>query len=97
MKTFKGSKGTAPLILNLDTRWKRVSTRPSLLNTEEITAGTQWTGGWAGPRAGLDFRRIENSLAPARNQTPYIKMDTGEKGCYGYSEPQWLKKAQKRQ
>lgn len=33
------------------------------------TLGTQWTGGWVGPKTGLDaFREEDKSLVPARNR-----------------------------
>jgi hypothetical protein len=50
----RGSRGIALLILNLGTRrgWV-VSTTPRPLYPREIL-GTHCTGGWVGPRAGLD-------------------------------------------
>jgi len=44
----------------------------SLLNGGEWLAShpsTHWTGGWAGPRAGLDVVGREKFPAPAGNQT----------------------------
>jgi hypothetical protein len=49
-------------------------------NPRERTPGTHWTGGWVGPRAGLDTesrgkilcpRRGSNPGRPARSQTLY--------------------------
>jgi hypothetical protein len=39
--------------LNLCTRWRCVA-RIMLFALREISTGNRWTGGWVGPRAGLD-------------------------------------------
>jgi hypothetical protein len=55
MKTYWGSGGTAPCILDLCTRWSWVVSfthRP--LYPQGKSPGTHWIGGWMGPRAGLD-------------------------------------------
>jgi hypothetical protein len=40
----------------------------------EGTPGTHWTGGWMGPRAGLDTEaRGKKSFAPAGNRTPIAR------------------------
>jgi hypothetical protein len=54
------------LILDLDTRWKRVvsvTPRPRF-SPEERTLGTHCTGGWVGPRAGLDTEVRGKILSP---------------------------------
>jgi hypothetical protein len=46
----------APRILDLSTRWRWVvSFMPQLLYPRERTPGTNWIGGWVGPKAGLDM------------------------------------------
>jgi hypothetical protein len=73
----EGSRGIALLILNLGARrgWV-VSTTPRPLYPRE-RPGTHCTGGWVGPRAGLDFAknlaltRIRSSDRPARSQSLY--------------------------
>jgi hypothetical protein len=47
MKAYRGSRGTAPHILNL-----RRDLRP------EKNPGAHWIGGWVGSRAGLDVMEI---------------------------------------
>jgi hypothetical protein len=49
----RGSRGIALLILNLGARGLLVSTTPRPLYPRERT-GIHCTGGWVGPRAGLD-------------------------------------------
>jgi len=52
MKTYWGSGGTAPCILDLGTRWRWVvSFTPWLLYPRERAPGTQWIVVWVGPRA----------------------------------------------
>jgi hypothetical protein len=62
MKTY-GDWCHSSNILGLGTRWRSlVSFTPRPLSPSEIAAGTHWTGGWVGPRTGLDNvekRKIE--------------------------------------
>jgi hypothetical protein len=52
MKTYRGSGGIAPRILDLGTRWRWVvSFTPQPLYPGERFPGTHWIGGWVGPRA----------------------------------------------
>jgi len=65
MKVYRGSRGTAPLILNLVPRLsKRSASRPFY-----FTLKTHWTTGYVGPTAGLSVleKRKKKSLAPAWN------------------------------
>jgi hypothetical protein len=39
----------------------------------ERTHSTHWTGGWVGPRAGLDTKARGKSFAPAGNRTPIAR------------------------
>jgi hypothetical protein len=39
---------------------------PTALYPRERTPGTHWTGGWVGPRAGLDTEAREKILCPNR-------------------------------
>jgi hypothetical protein len=77
-----GEKVWLLLILNLDTRWGVSGQHhaPAALNPRGRTPGTHWTGGWVGPRAGLDTetrRKIlcvcwgSNPGRPVRSQSLY--------------------------
>jgi hypothetical protein len=78
-----GRRGSiALLIFDLGTRWGRVvsvTPRPRFISGER-TPGTHCTGGWVGPRAGLDTEargkilclcRGWNPDRPVRSQTLY--------------------------
>jgi len=54
MKTYCGSGGRAPRILNLDTRWRWVVSYRVL--------GTHCIGGWVGLRAGMDVEAKRKPL-----------------------------------
>jgi hypothetical protein len=60
------------LILDLGTRWGWVvSVRPrSRFTPGESTPGTHCTGGWVGPRAGLDTEDRGKILCPRRGSDP---------------------------
>jgi hypothetical protein len=66
-KAQRGSRGIAPLVLDLGARrgWVVSTTTRSLYPRER--PGTHCTGGWVGPRAGLD--RCEKSR-PNRDSIP---------------------------
>jgi len=54
-KAYRGSRGTAPLILHLDTRWHRLlSLTPRHFTTGRGATGSLWLGGWVGSGTGLD-------------------------------------------
>jgi hypothetical protein len=77
-KSLEGNRGIALLILNLSARrWWVVSTTPLPLYRRE-NPGTHCTGGWVGPRAGLDVCEksrpstgIRSPERPARSQSLY--------------------------
>jgi len=49
------SEGTAPCILNLESRWRwAISFTPQQLYPWERAPDSHWTGGWEDPRDGLD-------------------------------------------
>jgi hypothetical protein len=55
MKMHWGNGGMAPCILVLGTIWRLVvSFTPRPLYSRERAPGSQWRGGWVGPRASLD-------------------------------------------
>jgi hypothetical protein len=63
MKAYGGSRGTAPLILNLDTRWKSVATvtpRPFTYH-ESTTVSAEQEAEWVPELVGT-FRRQINLL-----------------------------------
>jgi hypothetical protein len=82
MKAPGGEEEKLLLILNLGTRWGwvvSITPRPPFTPGER-TPGTHWTGGWVGPRAGLDAEarrkilylcRGSNPGRPVRSQTLY--------------------------
>jgi len=55
-------------ILNLSTRWGDEWSTLCLgcFTIMERAPGTHWTGGWVGPRAGLDVVVMRRNPAPAR-------------------------------
>jgi hypothetical protein len=60
------------IILDLGTRWEwvvSVTLRPRFTPGER-TPGTHWTGGWVGPRAGLDKEVKGKILCPCRGSNP---------------------------
>jgi hypothetical protein len=44
---------------------------PAALYPGERTPGTHWTGGWVGPRAGLDTEARGRIRCPCRGSNPY--------------------------
>jgi hypothetical protein len=46
---------------------------PAALYPEERTPGTHCTGGWVGPRAGLDAKARGTFSASVRNRTPVVQ------------------------
>ena len=63
MKAYRGSRGIAPLILNLSTRWRWV------VNYTPLGKELRYPGDWVGPRAGVDVYG-EKSLVPPGIRTP---------------------------
>jgi hypothetical protein len=72
MEAIGGRGGIALLILDLGTRWGEWSaSRPGRAFTPgERTPGIRWTGGWVGPRAGLDTEARGKILSPRRGSNP---------------------------
>jgi len=56
MKTYRGSGGINPRIPNIGTRWTDwLDSRFGHFTLGvRIPSGTHWTGGWVGPRVGLE-------------------------------------------
>jgi hypothetical protein len=78
MKTYWRSEGIAPRIHDPSTRWEVSGQLPApvALPPSERPPGTHLTGGWVGPRAGIDAVvkgkipnpcRDSNSFHPARS------------------------------
>jgi hypothetical protein len=44
--------------------------RPGRFTTGEIAPGTQWIGGWVGPRAGLDVMEKRKNVSPLMQMEP---------------------------
>jgi len=73
MKTCWGSGGVALLILNLDIRCRWVdSFKPRLLYHRIRAPVTPWTGGWVGPKAGLNamVKKKESHHCPCQELNP---------------------------
>jgi hypothetical protein len=68
MKTYWGSGGIAPRILDFGTRVVSFTPRP--LYPKENAPGTHWIGGWVGPRAILDTVVKRNIPSPRRESNP---------------------------
>jgi hypothetical protein len=79
MKTYWGSGCTAPRILNLGNRWRRVVScthLPLYPPPTERAPGTHWIGGWMCPRAVLDAvvkRKIPNPRRKSNPRTPIVQ------------------------
>jgi len=64
-----GSRGIAPYILDVSTRWRwMVSFTPRPLYPRERVPGTHWIGGWVDPRTVLDAV-VKKFPAPTGNRT----------------------------
>ena len=70
MKAYRGSKVTAPLILNPGSKlWSVVNiTLPSLYTQQRSSVPTEWAAGWA-PEPIWTFRRTGKSLTSAGIRT----------------------------
>jgi hypothetical protein len=72
MLVLEGRGSIALLILDLDTRWGwevSVTSRP-YFRPGKRTLGTHCTGGWVGPRAGLDTKTRGKILSPMQRIDP---------------------------
>jgi hypothetical protein len=63
IKAYSESRGIAPLILNLRTRWRYINFTPRQLYPPKKNAGAHRTGGWLGPRASLDVLNNKNKTS----------------------------------
>jgi hypothetical protein len=71
VKSYCGSRGKASIILDLGARWRWVvSFTPRPLYPRERAAGTRWTGGRVGPRAGLNAVTKKKNPGPCRDSNP---------------------------
>ena len=63
MKAYKGNRGIAPLILNLDTGWRQVVnlTPPDVLSPGK-KPDIRWIEDWVGPRAGEENFNNNNNV-----------------------------------
>jgi hypothetical protein len=77
MKTYWGSGGIAPRILDLGTRWRWWSaSRPGRFIPRKRAPGTHWIGGWVGPRTVLDVvvkRKIPSPHRESNPRTPIVQ------------------------
>jgi hypothetical protein len=77
MKAYWGSGGIVPLSLNLEAdggEWSGSS--PSRFTLRERDAGSQWLGGWVGPRVVLDAvvkRKILSLRRESNPRTPIVQ------------------------
>lgn len=69
LKACRGVRSTAPLIRNLNVRWRWVvNFTPWPLQTWKRTPCTHWIGGWMGPNTGLDI--LEEHILPLTGFEP---------------------------
>jgi hypothetical protein len=77
METYWRSRGIAPRILDLSTRWEwMVSFTPRPLYSHGKAPSTHWIGSWVSPRAVLDVvvrRRIPNPHRKSNPRTPIVQ------------------------
>jgi hypothetical protein len=72
MKTYWGSIGIAPRILNLGIRWRWVViSLPGRFTLRERAPGIHWIGGWVSPRAGLDAVVKRKMSSPCWDLNPW--------------------------
>jgi hypothetical protein len=77
MKTYWGNGGIVPHILDLGSRvgeW--LASRPGRFTPRERALGTNWIGGWVGPRAALDTvvkRKISSHRRESNSRTPIVQ------------------------
>jgi hypothetical protein len=72
-KALGARGGIAPTHFRLGTRWGwvvSVTPRPRFLPPGKGPPGTHWTGGWVGPRAGLDTEARGEILSPFPGMEP---------------------------
>jgi hypothetical protein len=72
MEALGGRGGIAPTHSRPRTRWRwvvSITPRPRF-TPKERTPGTHCTGGWVGPRAGMDTQVRGNILCPRRGSNP---------------------------
>jgi hypothetical protein len=74
MKTYSGSEGIAPRILDLSTGWRWVvSFKPRSLCPQ---GKSHWIGSWMGPRAVLDAVAKRKIPSPRRHPQLYMKFNS---------------------
>jgi hypothetical protein len=77
MKAYWVSRGIAPRILDLSTRWRWVvSFTHQQLYPQERDPGTHWIGGWVGPRDVLEAvvkRKIPSPRREPNPRTPIVQ------------------------
>jgi hypothetical protein len=70
-KTYRRNRVTAPLILHLDTRWRRmVNFKARPLYPPERTKVPISVDGWVNPKAGLNVLQERKIPCPYRNSNP---------------------------
>lgn len=73
MKIYKGSKGSAPLILNLGTtRTRAVNFTPWPIYPRGKNASTHWIGGWVGHSASLNVLDKRKISWPSQDSNPRL-------------------------
>jgi hypothetical protein len=83
MKTYGGVEIPPPFLTSALDGCEWSASRPGRFTPREMAPGTQWIGGWMGPRAGLDTVKKRKILAPAGNRTnppffySFSKLKTG--------------------
>jgi len=71
MNAYRGSRGIALIILNLDTKMnRRWQLRPPAASIQGKNPGTYWTGGWMSPRTGINVLEKTKIFCPYRDSNP---------------------------
>jgi hypothetical protein len=79
MKALGGYACIEPRFLDLDTSWCGQLQAQATLPPGERAPGTHWTGGWVGPRTGLDeLEKIVNHTG-TRNSNPFVIQPVGRR------------------
>jgi hypothetical protein len=87
MKTFQGSGGIAPHILDLGTRWRRVVSFTLRPLYPQVKSPRYPLGGWVDPRGGLNTVVKRKIPSPRRDSNPDHPIVQPSQSVYRLSYP----------